>query len=182
MAGRRVLVTGPSGAGKTTLAEYFRKRGADAVDADTADIGVWLDSVGNKVQPPHDIGERAGQWAFMMGLRWNWDVSRLKALLEGTSEIYLFGGAYNVYNVIGLFDRRYYLDADAKLLAERLKSRAAEGKSRHGWGETEEQRSVILSELDEDRKNAAKAGLEFIDAHLPLDQIFEIVTSSTSKR
>ncbi len=170
-----VLITGPSGAGKTTLARHFRSLGENGVDADTAGIGKWMDGSGNEFRPPADSAINAGQWAFDMGLRWNWDVSRLVHLLGSMHRVYLFGGAYNIYGLSGLFCRRYYLDADAKLLEERLESRSREGKSHVGWGETKEHRAVILAELDADRSKAAEHGLRFIDASLPIDRIFRII-------
>ncbi len=175
MSSNRILIAGPSGSGKTLLAKYFKERGVNAIDADGAGIGIWCDKAGNEFEPAPGMEMSLGQWAFEMGLRWNWDPLKLKLLLDKNPEIYLFGNAYNIYYLAGFFDRKYYLDADAGQILGRLISRSDSAMNHHGWGDTEEQRIVILNELEAEREKAEHAGFEFVQARLTPKQIFNII-------
>ena len=175
MSSNRILIAGPSGSGKTLLAEYFKERGINAIDADRAGIGIWCDKAGNEFEPALEIKKSIGQCAFERGLRWNWDPLKLKLLLDKNPEIYLFGNAYNIYDLVEFFDRKYYLDADAGQVSWMLISRISSGKNPHGWGDTEEQRRVILGELEAEREKAKCAGFESIKAGLTPEQIFNII-------
>ena len=66
---RHILITGPGGSGKTTLATYFKNRGKNAIDADLAGIGSWLDLNGmEKEVPVNQDLRKINQWAEENGL------------------------------------------------------------------------------------------------------------------
>ncbi len=139
MATNYVLITGPAGSGKTTLAHYFKEHGKNAIDADLSGIGVMLDSDGREVQIPPNVNREVNKWAEEQnrGLAWNWNGNRLKDLLARRTEVYLFGGAANTFEFAALFDKCYYLDASKELVAQRLDRRLASGESYHDYGNTE---------------------------------------------
>lgn len=135
-----VLITGSAGSGKTALARYLREHGEKAVDADISGIGVWLDVDGKVVKSPQDIGRGINKWAEERNLSWNWDEKKVKELLSQNEEMYLIGMATNTLSFASLFDRRFYLYADEKLILERLDVRMKDGTRDHDYGSTEEQR------------------------------------------
>lgn len=53
--GQRILITGPGGSGKTTLAKYFISKGKKAIDANLAGIGIWLNQMGVEVEVPANL-------------------------------------------------------------------------------------------------------------------------------
>lgn len=100
---------------------------------------------------------------------------RLGELLAGTEENYLFGGSSNLFDLMGLFDRRYYLRADEKLVVSRLEVRQKSGQSYHGYGETEQQRRDAAARVASGESRARAAGFDFIDATFKPEQVFAIV-------
>jgi broad-specificity NMP kinase len=177
MTGRRVLITGPGGSGKTTLARYFQSRGKNAVDADLAGIGMWLDSDNNEIEFPSDQDVMGiNRWAEENGLKWHWDEEKLNSLLYGSEETYVMGSAYNAFDLLRLFDIVYYLKADEQLIYRRLEDRASKGIDYHDNGSTEEQRMEIIGKMGEKLKQARVRGFELIDASLPPEMLFDIIT------
>jgi hypothetical protein len=120
-AGQRVLVIGPPASGKMYLSRFFCSRGKNSFDADDA-IADWVDGHGNKRELTRE------KWGNPVRFRWVWDKRKLMALLRRHKELYLFGNAYNAYDVMGLFDRIYYLRATRALLSKRFESRKKTGR------------------------------------------------------
>lgn len=171
-----VLITGPAGSGKTTLAEEFRKHGKNGVDADLSGIGVWLDKQGRVVEVPEGLDmRRVNEWADKNGLSWNWDEDKLRALLTSSKEMFLIGGAKNTLSLAKYFDRRYYLYADEEFVLERLDKRNREGTNYHDFGRTEAQRNTVIESIRGQPGKARRDGFEIIDARLTPKQIFDAV-------
>jgi len=168
----KVLVTGSAGSGKSALAEFFKENGKLAIDADSSGIGIWLDKEGREVNGEPYINSYTNAWSEKNGLRWNWDGNKLKAALDKNPEVYLFGSAWNMNDFLDLFDKKCYLDADASLVIKRIEKRNREGTSYNDWGRTDAQRAKILGILRTKADAARKNGFEFIDASLPMEEIF----------
>lgn len=112
-----------------------------------------------------------GKW--LSKHKWKWNKKRLVEMLEQNREMYLFGMSDNMYDLLVLFDKAYYLKVDRKLLTDRLKYREKEDE----FGKTEEQREMIFGWIDYCEEQAKEEGLEFVDASLTPKQIFDIIAS-----
>ena len=117
----RVLVTGMSGVGKSTLVRELRRRGFRAYDAD--DDGF---------SEPRADG------------RWGWRVERVADVLkqgEAAPDLVFFAGC-SEEQVALPFDYRVLLTAPAEILVQRLMARTT-----NGYGRSAEQRAQVLADL-----------------------------------
>src|SRR5437868_11182506 len=103
----KVLILGPSGSGKTYVSHALQKLGINAFDDDIEGLSAWYDKHGKKVPEPKSADEAfANQYSFL------WSKKFLAKFLSQFSEIYLFGGSGNVFNMLDLFDKVYFLKVD----------------------------------------------------------------------
>ena len=118
----RFLVTGVSGAGKSSVARQLRAWGHYAVsaDADTALCG-WTDARGSRVTRPD---QPDASW--LAAHRWEWDAARLDELVTRATELgvatwWLCGKAANAVQVAGRFDAAFLLEIDRDTMADRMR-------------------------------------------------------------
>lgn len=164
-----VLVTGLPGVGKTHLAKYFRAHGANAYDADDVKrLGRWVDSRGRYVT--YVESKVNADW--LSKNQYIWSRKVMRGLLGRSPRIYLFGSASNMYGLLGLFDRAYYLKADSGLIGRRLQSKDRANR----FGTSREQRKLIQSWVEYSDTRAQEEGLSFVDASLAAKRIFEIIS------
>jgi len=119
----RVLITGMSGVGKSTLVRELRRRGLTAYDAD--DDGF---------SEPRADG------------RWGWRVKRVADVLkqgEAAPDLVFFAGC-SEEQVALPFDYRVLLTAPTEVLVQRLLARTT-----NGYGRSAEQRAQVLADLDD---------------------------------
>lgn len=160
----KVLIIGPSGSGKTYLANELRKLGLNSIDADSIKgLHSWYDSNGNKVEFPKNAGKE-----FLDTHPFLWDRNFLISYLKGNPNIYLLGASGNVFEMIDLFDKVYYLDIPAKVIDERLQHKSRENP----MGKTEYQRQNAIKWAEELKKKARELGLEFIDGTKSPEEIY----------
>ena len=189
-----VLIFGPSGSGKTYVAKALQARGINAFDGDEIKgLSAWYDKDGRKVPAPASADEaKAGQYAFL------WSKKALGKFLkkfsdgssadspDGTSadspddssahsaDVYIFGGSGNIFNLLDLFDRVYFLKIEPDLQRQRLRSPS---------------RPTPNMDMDVDglvvwggwfEEQAQKHNIPFIDASLTPQQIFELISQKKS--
>jgi hypothetical protein len=161
----KVLVLGPSGSGKTYLAAACKSAGLPAFDADdVTGLSRWYDGRGKQVAAPATAAEAVqNQYSFL------WSRRFLNAFLAGSEDLYLLGGSGNVFDVVDLFDKAYFLQISPALQEERLRS---------------SDRKNPLMDLDKERifvwgswleEEAKKRQIPFIDASLPPEKILQII-------
>ena len=111
---RRVLITGMSGTGKSTVISELQARGRRAVDLDSDEYSEWVSpdprAAGTPVEPGHD---------------WVWREDRVGALLDREEGDVLFvsGCAANMGAFVTRFDHVVLLTAPSDVIAPRLHER-----------------------------------------------------------
>ena len=136
---KRVLLTGLSGAGKSTVVAALVANGHRAVDLDSeayshwVDASAWAGAPGTPVEPDRD---------------WVWREDRVRDLLaENRGEVLIVSGcAPNMTVFLSRFDRIVLLSAPVEVLVERLGSRTGDG---YGTRPDQVQRVVGLVETVE---------------------------------
>ncbi|KIA95386.1 hypothetical protein OC25_05950 [Pedobacter kyungheensis] len=159
----KTIVFGPSGSGKTYLAGYLAKQGLPAYDADQIEgLCSWYSQSGIRVSPP-----ASAEQALNNGYSFLWSRKVLIKFLDNRPEVFVFGGSGNVFNMIDLFDRAYFLKVDKNVQLERLNSihRPApmmdfDRKGAVIWGDRLEQ-------------EALKQNIPFIDANQSPEEIYK---------
>lgn len=160
---KHVLVIGPPGSGKSFLSGELKRFGFNAVDADRmVGLSRWIDEEGNEATYHEGLG---GQW--LRTHRFMWDKAVLEDYLSKNKDLYLFGVSDNIYEMIDLFDRVFYLDLDFGELERRL----MHANRQNPMGRITDEREVVLEEARKLKKKAKALGIESIDSTLPLEEI-----------
>jgi len=157
---KRVLLTGMSGTGKSTVIGELARRGYWAYDADEGDLS-------ELVSVPDDEPTGLGP-----GLDWVWREDRIQELLsiEDGNVLFLAGCASNQGKFYPQFDHIVLLTAPAAVIAERLTTRTT---NPFGKRPGEIERALGLIPLIEPLLRR-RAGLE-VDTDAPLDQVVSVI-------
>ena len=113
---KRILVTGMSGTGKSTVIGKLAARGYKAVDADCDEFSEWVDIMG---------GSDAFGSTVEVDRDWVWREERIQDLLstEDTEVLFLSGCAENMRKFLPQFDHVVLLSAPSDVIVERLCTR-----------------------------------------------------------
>jgi dephospho-CoA kinase len=126
----RVLITGMSATGKSTVTTELSARGYDAVDLDTPEWSHWIDS-----DPLDTLTPSKGK-------DWVWREDRVRELLSAPRERPLFvsGCAENMERLFPWIDRIVLLSAPRWMILERLVQRGA-----GAYGHLQEERENVVA-------------------------------------
>jgi len=164
---KRILLTGMSGAGKSTVISELAARGYKAVDADCDGYSEWVESTGDAdaIGSPVDVGRD-----------WVWREDRIQRLLsaEDGEVLFLAGCAENMRGFLPQFDHIVLLSASPAILVERLRTRTNNPYGKHP---DEVARVLRLKELVEPMLRRA-AGHEIVTS-APLDEVVSAVLRLT---
>ncbi|KKT86396.1 MAG: hypothetical protein UW86_C0032G0008 [Microgenomates group bacterium GW2011_GWA1_Microgenomates_45_10] len=153
--GKRVLIIGPSGSGKTYISAELRKQEINAVDADLIPrLSGWFNKDGKKVKYPEKADKE-----FLDNHEFLWNKEFLKDYLESQDDVYFFGLSGNVFNVISLFDRVYFLKVNPEILARNLRHESRENT----MGRTDYQLENALKYAEEIEQKAKELGVKIIE-------------------
>ena len=156
---KRILLTGMSGTGKSTVISELAARGYKAVDADCDEFSRWVEvegSAGAEVAPVD--GNRD----------WVWRENHIQDLLsiEDADVLFVSGCAENMPKFFPQFDLIVLLSAPASVIVQRLRTRTT---NQYGKRPDEVARVLSLVESVEPRLRRA-AGYE-IDTSAPLEEV-----------
>jgi dephospho-CoA kinase len=111
---RRVLITGMSGTGKSSVIQELVARGYQAHDLDTPEWSEWIDTDPADVLTPTP------------GKDWVWREDRVRALLSRPEDgtLFISGCAENMARLFPLIDAVILLSAPVATIMERLRTRS----------------------------------------------------------
>lgn len=165
--GKNILVIGPSGSGKSYLARGLKEMGINAVDADLVDeLHGWYNGDGYKISFPIGADKE-----FLDNHQFLWDRKYLKEYLKKNNGVWLFGLAGNIFEMIDLFDKVYFLSVKPEILIERLDK----NDRANPMGKTEYQKGVVIDYAKKIEKMAEKLGIEFIDGTLSAEEVRKVI-------
>jgi dephospho-CoA kinase len=155
----RILVTGMSGTGKSSVIGELAARGYKAVDADSPAYSEWVEVSGDTSA----LG--SPEWG---GRDWMWREDRIQDLLstEDADLLFVSGCAANMGKFLPQFDHVVLLSAPAEVIVERLATRTTNA---YGKRPEEVARTLELIETVEPRLRRV-AGHE-IDSSASLDEV-----------
>jgi shikimate kinase len=115
---KRILVTGMSGTGKSTVIEKLAGYGYRAIDADCDAWSTWVDA--------SEVSDAAGS-PVEADRDWVWREERIRELLaaEDGGVLFVGGCAANMGQFLPQFDHVVLLSAPAAVLVDRLGTRTA---------------------------------------------------------
>jgi dephospho-CoA kinase len=153
---KRVLITGLSGTGKSSLISALASRGYKAVDTD------W----NPEWEEPTDSAEGSG---------WLWREDRIEALLETEDAEILFVSACveNQGKFYRWFDEIVLLSVSAEVTIERLAKR-----TNNPYGKRPEQAAEVLAYRLTVEPSLRKSATIEIDTSRPLEAVVETLISS----
>lgn len=153
--GKKILIIGPSGSGKTHISAELFKQGINAVDADLIPkLSGWFGKDGREVEYPEDADKE-----FLDNHEFLWDKEFLRGYLGKQEEVYLFGLSGNVFSVIDLFDRVFFIKVDPQVLARNLRH----GSRENPMGRTDYQLDNALRYAQEIEQKARELGIKIVD-------------------
>ena len=134
---KKIYITGVSGTGKTTLANYFHDKGFFTIDIDSAeDLCHWQ----NK-----KTGERVGlgvgtEW--LNAHDWVCNEEKLKSLVNNSNSelVMVFGMPANQNKFLDFFDKIFVLHCSEETFIHRINTRID-----NPFGQEESEREFILS-------------------------------------
>lgn len=132
----RILLTGVSGTGKSTVITELTRLGYKAVDLDCDEFSEWIevvndvDEYGSSVEPGRD---------------WVWREDRVRTLLDapGSGILFVSGCAANMGKFLDHFDAVILLSATRELMAHRLGART---NNHYGKRPEEAERALELKD------------------------------------
>jgi len=133
---KRVLITGMSGTGKSTVVRALSARGYRAVDLDCDDYSEWVVVTDDSQQPGTPVEPDKD---------WVWREERVQELLstDDTEALFVSGCASNMGKFRGQFDHVILLSAAAPIIVCRLQTRES-----NQYGKQSDQQERVLSLIE----------------------------------
>lgn len=160
---KRILLTGLSGTGKSTVIGALAARGYAAVDADCDEYSTWA-------IPTRDSAVFGPPVA--AGRDWVWREDRIRDLLSAkdAGTLFLGGCAENMGKFLPQFDHVVLLRATAGILVERLRTR-----TNNPYGKHPDELARVLGLIDTVEPLLRRAADQVIDTSAPLEDVVAAV-------
>ena len=159
----KYLVTGITGAGKTSVSNELRKLGFTAYDGDKrTGLGRWVDGNDKPVRVPARLTR---DW--IERHHWNWDESHIKRLLSQHQTVFICGSSSNVDKFYSCFDKVYLLSVSQQTMKNRLNARS------YGFGKFKQEQQLALAWHEWFEKHHRNLGATIIDANQPLKSVID---------
>ena len=166
----KILVTGRSGTGKTTLCQKFVERGYNAFDSDRIDRFVgWRDlATGETAKVDYD------KTIDKTKIGWQWHHDTMKALVAKYRDLILCGSADNQLEFYDYFDKVFVLNLPPEEQAKRILSR-----TEHDYGKLPTMLEQIIIEQATLVEKSQVLGAYVINAqpnpNVICDQILKVI-------
>lgn len=156
---KRILLTGLSGVGKSSMIAALAVRGYKAVDADCDEYSEWV-AVGAESDTPGTPVEASRDWV--------WREDRIRALLatENADILFLGGCAANMRTFLPQFDQIILLSAPAEIIVERLAARTT-----NPYGKRPDEVARVLDLLDTVEPLLRRVATHEIATSAPLEHV-----------
>ena len=156
---KRILLTGMSGTGKSTVIEALAALGYKAVDLDTDEFSQWI-----IVDPATTLTPEPGR-------DWVWRAERVQDLLsENTEVLFVSGCAENMSQFLPQFDHVVLLSAPPETIASRLATR-----TNNSYGKQPHQVAQVLALQQTVEPLLRKISSHEIDTSIYLDDVVDQV-------
>jgi len=168
-----VLITGMSGAGKSTIAGVLARRGLASLDSDDDPLLAGsVDFDGNVVEDPS-----VPDFAWLSRHSWAWDPARLDVLIRtaAPATLYVCGGAANELELADRFTHVFLLEMDEPTMLVRLDAPSRDNE----WGRIGDTREHLRRRLPGHQERLRAFGAIPIDARQRLDQVVDAILSHT---
>ena len=168
-----VMITGCSGAGKTTIAAVLARQGLAAINADDDPLlARSVDAAGNVVVDEPEEPD----FAWLSRHSWAWNPARLDELIRAAAPatLYVCGGAANELELAGRFTQVFLLEIDEPTMLARIDARQD-----NDWGRIGDTREYLRRFLPGYQARLRAFGAIPIDARQPLDQVVDAILSHT---
>lgn len=162
----RILITGVSGTGKTSVGKHLEIMGYESSDIENIEGMFEMYHKGTKnVFEYYDNSNPE----HVKNAEWICDIDKLESFLKSqkSNSAFYSGIASNINEILPFFDKIFVLHLDSKTLNERLKNR----EGTNDIGNTQESRDVVLGWKHWWEGEMKKRNAIFIDANRSLDEI-----------
>ena len=157
---KRVLLTGMSGTGKSTLIGELTARGYKAIDADSEEWSEWVNVAG------------AGPEGLTVGRDWVWREDRIQHLLatEDADVLFVSGCASNQPKFHAQFDHVVLLSAPTWVIMERLATR-----TNNPYGKHPDELTQVLRYVQTVEPLLRRSASLEVDTSAPVAQVIETI-------
>jgi shikimate kinase len=156
---KRILLTGMSGTGKSTVTSALAARGYKALDLDCDTFSEWVDLNGASANPGSPVESDRD---------WMWRADRVHELLstEDADALFLSRCASNMELFLPRFNHVILLRVPADVIVERLRSR-----TNYPYGKHPDQLARVLDLLQTVEPLLRRAATHEIDTRACLDDV-----------
>jgi len=175
MGVKRVLLTGLSGTGKSTVIRALAARGYHAIDADSPTWSAWV-PVARDIEAADAASEERGIWRTH---DWVWQTDRIRHLLNTAPGELLFvaGCAPNMRQFYPAFAHIILLSAPPQVLRERLATRTT-----NAYGKHPDELARVLRQVETVEPLLRRIASFEVDSSAPLDQVIDTILCHVRSR